>query len=156
ACQFGRQVLLELLARDDLASRLQQRTDDDAGAAGVHPVADRLDCVPGLAAEHRHLPPAAVRPGRGHPELLGPAPEAEQADAELAVNPLPLPGIEVPLHRVADVRGNVGEIRTPVAVGPHAVAVIVDFEEDLPLELAADDLDPAAAGIDRVLGQLAN
>jgi len=154
--QFGSQVLLELLAGDDLAGRFEQRTDDDARPTGVDSTADRFDSVLGLPAQHCHLVEPAIGTRGGHSQFLAQTPEAEQPDAEFAVNPLSLRPVEVPFHRIADVGGDVGEVGPAVVVGLHATAVVVDFEKDPPLDLAADDLDLPSAGVDRILGQLAN
>ena len=114
----------------------------------------RRDRVARVALAHDHLVGALVGAGRGHGELVAHRPEAEQADAEFALQAGAPVGLQPPLDRVADVGGDVAEIGPPLGVARHAVAVVADREEMPAVLAAARDRDGARARVDAVLDQL--
>src|SRR5690242_16510160 len=63
---------------------------------------------------------------------------------------------QVPFHRIADVRGDAGEVGETVGVAGHSLAVIDDFEEQLAVHSPTDNGDVARAGVERIFSQLAD
>ena len=74
---------------------------------------------------HRHLPGALIGARRGHRQLLADGPETEQADAELALQPDSVVGLQATLDRVADVPPRVG---AAASRGPAVRLTSVDAE----------------------------
>src|SRR5262249_29928260 len=116
--QLRGEVPLNLLAREPAYS-FEEWSDMDLGAAvgdegplGRHRVAR-------ISLANHHLIGALIRARTGHGERLADGPEAEQSDAELALDPGDAALLEAALHRVANMRGDVPEVRPPIRVARH-------------------------------------
>ena len=153
--KFGREVAGHLLAGDEVLRGLEQRPDDHPRAAGRNAAADRADLVSPLAANQPQFAEAG-RAARNHPQFLTEAPEAQQADAELAMHAPPLSGVEVPLHRVAEVGCDPLEVGLAGLIDRHAPAIVGHLEVGLSLGSPAGDPHVRRPGVDRVLGKLAD
>src|SRR3990172_9273937 len=100
--QLRGEVPLDLLAAE-LADAGQQRADVELRAARRHERALVTgDGVARVAAAHAHLVQAPVRARGAHGELIAHRPEAQDPDAELALEPLRAFGLHAPFDRVAD------------------------------------------------------
>src|SRR6266478_1077762 len=100
-----------------------------------------------------HLVGASVLTGRGQQKLLAQRPEAQQADAELALQSPHALRFQASLDRVAHVRGDIVEIRRAVRIPAHAFAIVLHAEVMLALLFAAGDDDRLGACIDAVFDQ---
>ena len=153
--EFGREVAGDLLTGDEVLRRLEQRADDHSRAAGHQAALDGTNLVPSLAADEPQFAEAG-RAARHHPQFLAEAPKGEQPDAELAVHAPPLGGVEVPLHRVTEMRGDSLEVGLAGFVRRHTAAIIGDLQVGLALRAAAGDPHVHGTRIDRVLRELAD
>ena len=125
-----------------------------AGADGCQPSLDRPDLVLPLAADEAQLVERRAVATRHHPQFLPQAPEAEQADAKLAVHPPPLRTAEMPLHRIAEVGRDSPEVGYARFIRRHAPAVVLEFEIKLALRPPPNDPHMAGTGVDGVFGEL--
>src|SRR6266498_3858859 len=103
-----------------------------------------------------HLVGASVLTGRAQQKLFAQRPEAQQADAELALQSPRALRFQPPLDGVADVRGHVVEIRLAVRILADALTVVLHPQVMLSLLLASRDDDRFSARIDAVLDQLSH
>ena len=72
------------------------------------------------------------------------------------MHPLPAAGVELPLHRVAEVGGDPPEVGPAFRIGGHAPPVILDLDERPAAVAAADDSHAPGSGVDAVLDELAD
>ena len=112
------------------------------------------DAVARVALAQMHLPGASVLAGRGQQKLFAQRPEAQQADAELALQSARALRFQPPLDGIADVRRHVVEIRFAVRIPAHALAVVLHAQVMLSLLLAASDDDRLRTSVDAVLDEL--
>src|SRR5881296_853399 len=101
-----------------------------------------------------HPVTSAVAPRRSQYQLLAHGPEAQQTNAELALEPGSALSLETLLHRVANVRGDIFEVRNTDGVAPDAFSVIFDPQELDAFFLSPRDRDAFGARIDAVLHEL--
>ena len=127
------------------------RTSVPASANSVGAVRDAIARVALLQV---HLKGAPVVAGRGQQKLFPQRPEAQQADAEFALQAARALRLELALDGVADVGRHVVEIRLAVGIPAHALAVVLHAQVVLPLLLAPGDDDRLRPRIDAVLDQL--
>src|SRR5438105_8138551 len=151
--QFGRQVPLDLLAAEIFDAR-QDASNQHLGAPLREKRRALRDPVTRIAFAQMHLPRASIVAGGGKQQLFAQCPEAQEADAELALQSLRPLRLEAALDRVADVRRHIMKIRFAVDVPAHAFAVVLDAQVMLSLLLAARDDDRLRVRIDAVLDQL--
>jgi hypothetical protein len=152
--EFRGQEPLDLLPAQG-ADALEQRADLQLGAAFGEQHASHRDPVPSVALTHRHLVGALVGAGRRHRQRIAHCPKAQQPDAELALEAAAAAfGLQVPLDRIADLRGDVLEVGHPGFVARHAVAIVLDRQVVLTLLAPACDRDGLGAGVDAVFDEL--
>jgi hypothetical protein len=108
-----------------------------------------------VALAHRHLICALIRARREHRQIFADRPKAQEPDAEFALQfGAAAIGLEPPLDRVADVRGDVLEVGKAVGVARHAVAVVTDREVVLAVLAPARDRNSLGTCVDAVLDEL--
>jgi hypothetical protein len=148
--QLRGEVPLNLFAREPAHSS-QERSDMDLGAAvgdegplGRHRVAR-------ISLANDHLIGALIGARTGHGKRLADRPEAEQPDAELPLDPGGAALLETALDRVANMCGDIAEIRPPIRVARHPDSVIADAQILLSALPAAGNRHRARLGVDAVL-----
>src|SRR5215469_378780 len=99
--QLRGEVPLNLFAREP-AHSLQKRGDMDLGAAVGDQGPPLRHRVARISLAHDHLIGALIRARAGHGKRLADRPEAEQPNAELALDPVGAALLETALDRVAD------------------------------------------------------
>ncbi len=151
--QLRGEVPLDLLAAEVLDAR-QDAADQHLGSRLGKERRTRGDAIARVALAKVHLPGASVVARRSQQKIFAQRPEAQQADAELALQSLRSLRLEPPLDRIADVGGDVVEVRLAVGVPAHALAVVLHAQVMLSLVLAAGDDDRLRARVDAVLDQL--
>ena len=111
------------------------------------------DTVARVAFAEMHLPGAPVVSRRGQQKVFTERPEAQETDAELALQSLRALRLELSLDGIADVSSHVVKVWLAVGVPAHALAVVLDAQEMLSLVFAAGDDDRLGARVDAVLDQ---
>jgi hypothetical protein len=103
-----------------------------------------------------HLIEPAIVAGGSQEQLLADRPETQQADAELALQPArPIP-LELPFDGIANVRGDVLEVRQALGIPGDALPIIFDAQEMLAAVASARDGDVARGRIDAVLDEFSD
>ena len=152
--QLGGEKPLDLLAAQ-AADALEKRADLELGAAFGEEHSALRDLVARVPLAHRHLIGTLVGAGRGHRQCVADGPKAQESDTELALQAIaPALCLQVALDRVANVRGDVLEVRQPFVVTRDAVAVILDREVVRAILAAARDDDRSGARVDAVFHEL--
>ena len=154
--EFGREIAGHFFARHEFLRGLEQRADDHPRAAGGQLAADRTDRVGAAAPRQFQFVEHACRTAGDHPQLAAEAPEAEQADAEFTMHALAVLGVEMPLHRVAQMGGDSEEVGVAILIWGDAAAIVDDLQINVALVPPAEDVDMRGASIDRVFGQFAD
>ena len=112
------------------------------------------DSVALAATMHGHLVHRAIRRRRTELEVLADCPEAQQADAELALDALSSIPLQAFLDRVADVRRHVAEVRHAGLIATNPFAIIDDFQERFAPFAPPNDVNVLRPRIDAVLDEL--
>ncbi len=97
-----------------------------------------------------------VRAGRNHSEFVAYGPEAQQPDAELTLQAARTACLQPALDGIADMGGNVVEIRTALLVPRNALTVIAYRQEVTAVFAPSRDGNLAGLCVDAVLDQLGN
>ena len=151
--QLGGEVPLDLVAAEVLDARQDAPDQDLRPRFGEQRRAVR-DAIARVALLQVHLKGASIRARRGQQKLFAQRPEAQQADAEFALQAARALHLQLALDGIADVRRHVVEIRLAVGIPAHALAVVLHAQVMLPLLLAPGDDDRFRARIDAVFDQL--
>ena len=154
--EFSREITSHLFASHELLRGLEQRADDHSRAAGGQLAADRTDRVGAAAPCQLQFVQHARRTAGDHPQFAAEAPEAEQSDTEFTMHALAVLGVEMPLHRVAQVGGDSQEVGVAILIGGDTPAIVHNLEIDVALVATAEDADMRGTGIDRVFSQFAD
>ena len=110
----------------------------------------------GVALGHGHLVGALVGAGGDHRQSLADSSEAREFDARVALQALPpASGFQLALDRVADASRSVSEIRPPLLVARHPVAIVLDRQKVRALLTVARDCDGLGVGVDAVSTNIA-
>src|SRR5437868_8295588 len=112
------------------------------------------DAIARVSLGEMHLPGAAIVAGRGEQQILPERPEAQQADAELALQSPRALGFQLSLDGVADVGRHIVKVRSAVSIPAYALSVVLHSQVMLSLVLATGDDDRFRAGVDAVLDEL--
>src|SRR5204862_3780311 len=105
---------------------------------------------------HDHLIGTVVVAGRSHGDGAAHGPEAQQPDAKFTLKPGHAVLLQPAFNGIADVRGDVVEVRTAVFIARHAIPVVSYRKKMLAVFSAARDRDGAGLRIDAVLHQVRN
>ena len=118
--------------------------------------ATRSHGVSRIAFAHNHLIGTLVGPGRSHGDFAAHGPEAQQPDSELTLKPSRAAGFQPSLDGIADMGGDVMEIRTAILIARHAFTVISDRQEMTAVLPAPRDRDRARLRVNAVLDKFRN
>ena len=152
--QFRGEKPLDLLAAQ-AADALEQGADPELGAAFREEHAALRHLVARVALAHRHLIGALVGAGGRHRQGFADGPEAQETNAKLALHATaPAFRLQVAFDRVADVRGDVLEVRQAFVVTRDAVAIVLDREVVRAAFSTARDGDDLGMGVDAVFDEL--
>src|SRR5438067_939382 len=151
--QLGTKVLLDLLAAEVLDAR-QNAPNQNFGAALRKKRRTLRDSITGIAFAQMHLAGASIVTGGGQQQLFAERPEAQQSDAELALQSLRALRFQAALDGVADVCRHIVKIRLAIGVFAHTLTIVLDAQVMLSLLLASRDDDRLRLRIDAVLDEL--
>jgi len=103
-----------------------------------------------------HLVGLAVGTGAGHGELLTDRPEAEQTNAELALDALGAVCLETSFDRIADVRAYIAKIRDAIVISGYTLPVIAHHQVMLTPFPTPGDVDLPGTGVNAVFHELSH
>src|ERR1700693_1996486 len=121
--QLGGEIPLDLLSAEILDAR-QDALDQHIGARLREKRCPVGDAIARVALAQLHLIGAPIAPRTGERQLLAKRPEAQQADAELALKSALALRLQMSLHRIAHVRGHVVKVGGAVVVFAHSLAIV--------------------------------
>jgi hypothetical protein len=151
--QFGREIPLDLLAAEILDAG-QDAANENVGAGLGKERRPLGDPIARIALAQMHLIDAAVGAGGRQQQLLAERPEAQEADAEFALQATRALRLQRALDRIADMRRDVLEVGLALGIPAHAFAVVPHAQVMAALLLAARDDDRLRLRIDAVLDEL--
>ena len=80
--------------------------------------------MPGITLAHAHLISPAIAARRGEEQFFAHGPEAQQTDAEFALQTLRAILLELPFYGIADVSGNILKIRHTLFISRNALPIV--------------------------------
>jgi hypothetical protein len=153
--EFGREVPLHLFAAE-LSNAGQEGRDSDFRAFFWEKAMALGDRITWIAFTHAHFPCAAIRGGRGQYQFIAQSPEAEEPDAKLPLNPRALARGKPAFDRIADVCGDILEIRQSFSCAGYPAPIIGNPQKVLSVLSAAGDCNVDGASVDGVFNQFGN
>ena len=136
----------------ELPDSLEKRIHDQLRSVGAEQCsAGTAHLVPLFVSFHGHLAERSVLARRGQRERLAERPEAEQTDAELALDTLRAVPLQLLLYRIANVGRDVPEVRPAEIVTRDSFTVVGDFQVGLAASAPTHNFDVLRAGVDAVL-----